>query len=145
MQYPHQLDEKKRCQILQILFVIFHHSKNIQCTRKNLALSKLAALKKISLYKSIFERCRERYIVRDCASGITKVYFTLLPLNLSSCIAQQQNNDISVSKFSESLKYVFCKKSLRKIQLWIVEDFFLHKKVPLCSTIQVPFCEEKSV
>ena len=62
-----------------------------------------SVLKKISFYKSIFERCRERYIVRDCASGITKVYFTLLPLNLSSCIAQQQNNDISVFKFSESL------------------------------------------
>ena len=56
------------------------------------------------------------------------------------------------------LKYGFCKKSLRKMQLWIVEHFHLHKKIPVLmnhniwfffkcydSLVQVPFCEDESV
>ena len=48
----------------------------------------------------------------------------------------------------------FVRSHFGKMQLCIVEHFFLYKKVPVAllslqkgtfSTIQVPFCEEKSV
>ena len=48
------------------------------------------------------------------------------------------------------LKYGFCKVSLwKKMQFWIVEHFFLQRKVPVvkacCIHRYIPLCEEKSV
>ena len=65
---PLSIKDEKGCHMMERHFVVFHHSINMQCTRKNLALSKLKVSKSQNKFmRSSFLPKYKRNILRISA------------------------------------------------------------------------------
>ena len=83
----------------------------------------------------------------NCLIGFSTTLVTSIGSNWNNkkCKLKLSNSNSNLaphwSQHTSILKYEFCKKSLRKMQLWQVEHFF-HKK-GTCIVLHLPFCKEK--